>query len=186
MSAQFAPPGSQRRHWYAYEIGSVPVHVPRVAVSVSPSRAVPEICGAVALTGGAAATVAVGVVAAVVEPAPFVAVTTARRVVPASAAVSVYDARVAPPRSVQLAPFVSQRRHWYAYAIAGVPVQVPRSTVRISPSRVVPEIDGAVVLTAATGATVALCPVVTGVEPAALLAVTTRRIVAPTSAGVSA
>src|SRR5689334_21345747 len=112
MSVQFAPLLSQRRHWYVYAMVGVPVQVPRSAVRVSPSRAVPAICGAVALTGGAAATLAVCVVAAGVEPAAFVAVTTTRSVCPASAAVSVYAVFRAPEMSVQLVPLVSHRRHW--------------------------------------------------------------------------
>ncbi len=92
----------------------MPVQVPRVPVSVSPSRAVPEIVGAVVLTGGARATVAVAVVLAGVAPAVFVAVTTARIVLPVSAAVSVYVWPVAFAMSVQFAPAVSHRRHWKA------------------------------------------------------------------------
>src|SRR5438034_10378841 len=33
MSAQLAPPESQRRHWYEYALGAVPVQVPWEAVS---------------------------------------------------------------------------------------------------------------------------------------------------------
>ena len=63
-------------------IVGVPVHVPRSAVSVSPSRVVPEIVGAAVLTGGAAATPAVAADVAGVAPAAFVAVTTTRIVAP--------------------------------------------------------------------------------------------------------
>jgi len=35
----------QRRHEYVYVVGSVPVHVPVLAVRVSPSAGVPEIVG---------------------------------------------------------------------------------------------------------------------------------------------
>ena len=63
----------------------VPVHVPRSAVSVSPSRVVPEIDGDAVLTGGVAATRPVWVEVDVVDPAAFVAVTTTRTVEPTSA-----------------------------------------------------------------------------------------------------
>jgi hypothetical protein len=45
MFVQLLPPASQRRHWYAYEIGCVPVHAPGSAVSVFPSCAMPVIVG---------------------------------------------------------------------------------------------------------------------------------------------
>jgi hypothetical protein len=66
----------------------VPVHVPRLRVSVEPSRAVPEIDGATVFTGAVGATVAVCAEVAVVAPAALVAVTATRMVEPASAAVS--------------------------------------------------------------------------------------------------
>jgi hypothetical protein len=43
---------SQRRHMNANAIGVVPVHVPVVVVTVSPSRAVPERTGRTVFTGG--------------------------------------------------------------------------------------------------------------------------------------
>jgi len=52
MSAQFAPLVSQRRHWYAYEIGCVPDQLPGEAVSTCPACAVPEIVGAPVFEGG--------------------------------------------------------------------------------------------------------------------------------------
>ena len=51
MSPQLAPVPSQRRHWYAYEIGWVPDHVPVDAVSACPACAVPEIIGASTFAG---------------------------------------------------------------------------------------------------------------------------------------
>ena len=69
--------------------------------------------------------------------------------------------------------------------IVGVPVHVPRSAVRVPPSRVVPEIAGAAVLTGGAAATRALAAVVAGVLPAPLAAVTTTRIVSFASADVS-
>jgi len=51
MSAQLAPPASQRRHWRVYEIGAVPVQVPVVDVTDWPCCAVPEIAGRVVFAG---------------------------------------------------------------------------------------------------------------------------------------
>ena len=68
-------------------IGSVPVHVPGSAVSVSPSTGSPEIVGASVFTGGSASTSAVAGEVALSLPAPFVAVTTTRIAAPTSAAV---------------------------------------------------------------------------------------------------
>ena len=45
MSAQLAPVASQRCHWYAKVSESPRSHWPSLAVSVSPSRAVPVIWG---------------------------------------------------------------------------------------------------------------------------------------------
>src|SRR4051794_33770057 len=112
MSAQFPPSAPQRRHWYAYVSGAVPLHVPRVPVSVSPSRALPVTCGGVSSTGGAGATVLVAAVLAAVAPAALRAVTTARIVCPVSSPVSAYVVPVAPAMSVQFAPPPSHRRHW--------------------------------------------------------------------------
>src|SRR5437868_6290831 len=61
MSPQLAPAESQRRHWYVYVIGCVPVQVPFAAVSACPDCAVPEIVGRAVFPGGVggAATTAV-------------------------------------------------------------------------------------------------------------------------------
>src|SRR5690349_15478454 len=111
MSAQFAPPVSQRRHWYAYEIGAVPVHTPGSADNVCPACAVPLIAGNDVLLGatGAGATTSVGSELALLEPALFVAVTTTRIVEPTSADTAVYVFDVAPLMLPQLLPFASQR-----------------------------------------------------------------------------
>jgi hypothetical protein len=66
-------------------IGVVPLHTPRSAVNVEPSRAVPEIDGRVVTDGGTAATSAVCVDGAPAEPAPFVPSTTRRSASPTSA-----------------------------------------------------------------------------------------------------
>jgi hypothetical protein len=88
---QFAPEESQRCHWYAYEIGAVPDHVPGAAVNVCPACEVPEIVGALVLAGaaGAACTTAVADELALLDPAEFDAVTTTRTVEATSAETAV-------------------------------------------------------------------------------------------------
>src|SRR5438094_380107 len=114
MSAQLAPEASHRRHWRAYVITGVPVHVPSVSVSVSPSVVIPEIAGGAVSAGGiaTATTTALGVLAAEVEPTELVAVTTTTIVEPTSAEVSASVVLVAPAMSAQFAPAESQRCHW--------------------------------------------------------------------------
>jgi hypothetical protein len=87
ISAQLAPLWSQRRHWYAYERGAVPVHVPTEPLSTCPSCAVPLIVGGAELAGGWAGgvTIAVGADGVDAEPAEFDAVTTATIANPSSA-----------------------------------------------------------------------------------------------------
>jgi hypothetical protein len=88
-------------HWKANEEG-LPVHVPVVAVSVSPSPASPLIVGRVlfdgagGVDGGDADIVAVGEDSAVPEPARLLAVTVTRTRRPTSDSVSVRLAAVAP------------------------------------------------------------------------------------------
>jgi hypothetical protein len=67
----------------------------------------------------------------------------------------VYVLPVAPTMFEQLAPPVSQRRHWYVNVIGWVPDQVPWSAVRVSPWRVVPEIVGRAVFRGAVVAAAA-------------------------------
>jgi hypothetical protein len=66
-----------------------------------------------------------------------------------------------------------------------VPAQVPGSAVSVRPSRGVPEIVGGEVLIGAPTVTVALWLEVPVSKPAALVPVTTTRIVEPTSAAPS-
>src|SRR5262245_40030417 len=54
MSAQLAPDGLHRRHWYANPVGE-PDQVPGAAVSVAPSRAVPDTVGRLVFVGGSGA-----------------------------------------------------------------------------------------------------------------------------------
>jgi hypothetical protein len=138
------------------------------------------ITGAVALSGGRAATVPDGADRTVAEPAPFVAVTRTRRRNPTSSAVSGYVLDVAPGTSVQLVPVASQRTHWYAY-VAWEPLHVPGSAVRVCPSRGVPEIVGGAVLSGAAGFTEAGAEVAVAF-PAAFVAFTTTRMRFPVSA----
>src|SRR4029450_11440718 len=56
MAAQPPPTVSQRRHWYAYEIGVVPDHDPVTAVKTDASSTDPEMRGKDWLTGGAGST----------------------------------------------------------------------------------------------------------------------------------
>src|ERR687884_2385544 len=70
-SEQFAPAESHRRHWKAYVMVGVPVHVPVEAVSVWPSWTVPVMVGGRAAEGGAGSTRAVRALVAGVLPAAF-------------------------------------------------------------------------------------------------------------------
>jgi hypothetical protein len=69
--------------------------------------------------------------------------------------------------------------------MVGVPVQVPLLAVSVWPSAGVPEIVGRTVLTGGAALTVEVCTLVALELPATLVPVTTTRIVAPTSLGVS-
>jgi hypothetical protein len=81
---------SQRRHWYAYEIGAVPVHDPADVDSVEPACATPDTTGNDVFAGGEVGdtTVEVGSEYAVAEAHLFVAVTATRSVTPTSKAVT--------------------------------------------------------------------------------------------------
>ena len=68
--------------------------------------------------------------------------------------------------------------------MVGVPVQVPSAAVRTSPSRGVPEMEGGVVLNGAIAPTPPLGSDVAVALPATFVAVTAKRMVPPTSAGV--
>ena len=89
MSTQLAPPALQRRHWYVYVIGSVPVQVPVSTLSVSPSCALPLTTGAATECGGSAVTTAPpeGTEVACALPAVLVAWTETRTWWPMSAPV---------------------------------------------------------------------------------------------------
>src|SRR4051794_41405429 len=86
-------------------------------------------------------------------PPAFVAVTTTRTVLPTSTGTRSYVAAVAPVMSAQLAPAASQRCHWCAKEIAGVPVHVPSPAVSVCVSVVVPVTDGAAVFAGGAGTT---------------------------------
>src|SRR6266545_979365 len=84
IGAQLAAEASQRSHWCENVSGGVPFQEPSSAVSVEPSRGVPETLGAVVAAGAAGSTDAGAEVALAVPPA----------------------------MSTQLAPVRSQRSHW--------------------------------------------------------------------------
>src|SRR5919202_7117872 len=114
-------------------MGAVPLQLPGSAVSVCPSCAVPEIVGAAVLAGaaGAAVTTAVWAEPALLEPTELVAVTVTRSVEPTSMLATGYVCCVAEAMLLQLAPALSQRRHWSAYEIGVAPLQVPGSAVSV-------------------------------------------------------
>src|SRR5438477_10534694 len=89
----------QRCRWNAYEVG-LPLQLPVEAVSVCPTRVVPEIVGTAVFFGAAfataGATASVAFDSAVAEPSAFVAVTRTRIACPASAPVSVEVLLVGP------------------------------------------------------------------------------------------
>ena len=89
------------------------------------------------------------------------------------------------PTSVQFAPALSQRCHFWAKVIGGVPVQVPTCPVSVWPAFAVPVIDGALVLVGGRETTVAVCADVAVALPKLPVAVTTTWIFFPTSVGVS-
>ena len=66
-----------------------------------------------------------------------------------------------------------------------MPVHVPSSAVSVSPSRVVPLIDGSPVFDGAAAPIVGVGSEPASAEPAAFVAVTSTRIVPPTSSEVT-
>jgi hypothetical protein len=159
--------------------------VPRSAVVASPYCGLPSTDGGVAFTGPTGTTVAVWFEAAALDPDGFVAVTTTRIVFPTSAETSAYVLDVAPAISPQPLPLVSHRRHWYPYESGRVPDQVPTAALSVWPSWTVPEIVGGDVFAGGMAATTAVCTDVAPAAPPAFDAVTTTRIVEPTSAAES-
>src|SRR5919204_4010672 len=99
----------------------VPLQIPVEAVSVPASSGGPPTVGASVSDGATGATTAVRALVAGVLPAAFDAVTTTRNVDPTSPDTSWYVEPVAPATFEQYAPAESQRRHWYAWLIVGVP-----------------------------------------------------------------
>jgi hypothetical protein len=118
-SAHEPPPESQRRHWYAYDVGLFD-HEPVDADSVWPCCAVPLMVGRNVFTGAttedvgaeAAAITADAALVADAEPPAFDAVTTTRSVLPTSTDVNANEAVVAPAIEAHELPLVSQRCHW--------------------------------------------------------------------------
>src|SRR4051812_15256947 len=129
----------------------------------------------------AAPTTAVWAEVALFDPDAFVAVTTTRIVCPTSLEPRRCDWPFW-PKSLQLLPALSQRRHWKEYLV-GEFVQVPVVATRSWPSRARPLIVGAPVApgSAAPAWTRPTAAEVAVVEPNAFLALTWTRIVLPTS-----
>jgi hypothetical protein len=184
IGVQAPPPMSQRIHWRAYVIGTVPVHVPVVAeVSVCPERACPVTVGRTEFSGAAESTTAVCADVATPRPSGLCPVTSTRIVEPTSALVRVCVA--APASDVHAAPPASQRRQSRVKVIGVVPVQVPSVALRTWPSRTVPEMTGSPVRSLTGGDSGAMTAVAGEVEladPSTFVAVTVTRIVVPTSA----
>ena len=139
-----APPLlGQRTHWSVNAIGGVPVHVPFVPVSVCPTTREPEATGSDVFLGALDATmVDVADESALAWPAPFVAVRRARSRKPTSPFGTLYVELVAPPIDAQLAPLVSQRRHWYENVIGVSPDHDPDVAESVLPAAAVPETAG--------------------------------------------
>jgi hypothetical protein len=195
ISRHEPPPESQRRHWYAYDVGLFD-HEPVDADSVWPSCGVPLMVGRDVFAGGAvtdagaAATTADAALVADPEPPAFDAVTTTRSVLPTSADVNANEAVVAPAIEAHELPLVSQRLHWYAYDV-GLFDHEPFDADSVWPCCAVPLIVGRDVFTGAAMVgvepeTTADAALVAVLDPPALVAVTTVRSVLPTSADVSA
>src|SRR5262245_6467660 len=75
MSEQLAPFALQRCHWYANEIGFVPVQLPGSECMTSPRSVVPEIVGGDVLLGAAAPA---AVTLPVISPRPAMEAPAAR------------------------------------------------------------------------------------------------------------
>jgi hypothetical protein len=143
MFEQFPPLASQRCHWNANVIGAVPDQLPVLAVSVEPSRGVPEIVGGTVFAGALARPPITPVDArAFALPSALRAVTKNSRRRPRSSGVSVCCRDVCPAIGAQLATCELQRIHWYVNVIGDVPDQAPGFPVSVSPTRCVPEIVG--------------------------------------------
>src|SRR5262245_1182574 len=112
---------------------TAPLQVPSLEVSVLPTAAVPETVGRTVFTGGTESKTSVLMTSAEAPPSAFVAVTTPliRRF--ASSFTSLYDCDVAPVMLAQLAPFESQRCHWYENFV-GLFDHVPFEIESVSPT----------------------------------------------------
>src|SRR4051812_10537855 len=132
-----------------------------------------------------AATTSVAVEVADADPAVFVALTTTRIVCPTSLARRRYVGSSAPSISMQAAPDALQSSHWYVNDV-GLPDQVPVAAESVWPCLGVPVIFGSVRFAGGTppAVTTAVSAEVADVEPAVFAAVTTTRIVWPTSLAV--
>src|SRR5436190_22683894 len=104
MSLQLPPPASQRRHWYAYEIGCVPDHEPGSADKTCPACAKPLTVGNELFAGatGAAATTSSEERRAGQERSASVPATATRNDEPTTAPTAVYASAPAPALALQL------------------------------------------------------------------------------------
>jgi hypothetical protein len=111
-----------------------------LAVRVAPTTEFPETVGGLVLTGAVAVRInGVAFEATVAEPSAFVAVTRTRRRLPESDWDTTYFSVVAPPIAAQSDPSgrppdSGHRTHWKRNEV-GLPVQIPRAAVRVSPIR---------------------------------------------------
>ena len=147
IAAHVTPVTSQRRHWYANDVGD-PVHVPTEDESCWPAVVVPAMLGAVVATGRVAEplpdvpTAIVGADAVAAPPDVLCAVTVTISACPVSSVVSLYESFVAPVIGVHPPPAASQRCHWYVNATGLPPLHVPGTAVRMTPVFTVPTIVG--------------------------------------------
>jgi hypothetical protein len=149
----------------------------------------PQKYGATVFTGAgppppAAATDAVAAELADDEPPAFVAVTTERIVLPTSLPASVYELPVAPEIPTQPAPELLQSSHWYPKP-DGLPDQPPLLVDSVWPCTACPVTTGTDVLDGADTPTTEVAAEDDADEPPSFVAVTTERIVLPTSLPVS-
>jgi hypothetical protein len=145
--------------------------------------------------GGGVVTTPLGADTAIPVPALFVAATATRNVLATSLDCTTYVFDVRPATSEQFAPAASQVRHWYPY-VEGEPDHVPGEATNVPPTVVDPDVLGGELSTGGLGGLGGpLAPpepptTPVGAEnavavPAELKAVTTTRMVLPTSRVVS-
>ena len=147
IAPHVAPVGSQRRHWYANDVGE-PDHSPTDADSCWPAVMSPETDGGVVATGCVALPVppepmaTVGGDAADAVPPEPCAVTRRTSACPASPAVGLYVSPVAPAIGTQLPPAASHCSHWYVNETGLPPAHEPGTPASVTPFFAAPTIVG--------------------------------------------